>query len=241
MKGGLGQRDARAFLHALSASAATGLTGASIGLPVGGLVIGALSSRIVAPYVVAGFLGAGGAFAGFPSASDSVDSGPPLGAIPVMLSRLEAFDGVNFPRLRMASSANLASAVPAQGNMSLMVHAPGDSSLAAAPGVAVQASVTRAAVVGVRHVCTSITASTDAGAAAGGTGGMLVVLRDGLTGVGAVLWNCLLQAPANDSKSIALSGLSIIGTLGNAMTLEFVAAPGAGVSQTVTLVTHDAT
>ena len=92
----------------------------------------------------------------------------------------------------------------------------------------VQATISRAADAGGRHVCKSITASIATGATASGV--EQVVLRDGATGAGTILWSCFLSAPVNGTANISVSGLNIIGTKGVAMTLEFVAG-GAATSQ----------
>src|SRR5260370_1433971 len=60
----------------------------------------------------------------------------------------------------------------------------------------------------------------------GGTAVLDLVLRDGATGVGAVLWGTTLavQNVAGSVDRIVVVGISIKGTAGNAMTLEFTAA-----------------
>lgn len=99
-----------------------------------------------------------------------------------------------------------------------------------APGVA--ASVTKAAAAGVSHVCRSITISVDSIVVGGFA---LCVLRDGLSGVGAILWSAygVVLSP------IYMSDLNIVGTAGNAMTLEFTT-PIAATAQVLTLTGYDA-
>jgi hypothetical protein len=105
------------------------------------------------------------------------------------------------------------------------------------PGAAAQATITKAAVAGVRHICDSITATI----ACSGTAQtpINVVLRDGLTGVGAILWSAKLAAPINGMADIELNGLSIPGTAGNAMTLEFTGAGAAATEQAVSMIGSD--
>jgi hypothetical protein len=85
-------------------------------------------------------------------------------------------------------------------------------------------------------VCKSITVSIAAVAA---QGAINVVLRDGATGVGAILWQAVLIAAAGTSDRITLSGLNIAGSAGNAMTLETTAAPAATNFAVVSLSGYD--
>ena len=105
------------------------------------------------------------------------------------------------------------------------------------PATAAQATITKAAIAGVSHVCNAITASVACGATAQTP--IQVVLRDGLTGAGTVLWTAALAAPANGVAKVSVSGLGIIGTAGNAMTLEFTAAGVAASQEAVTLSGYD--
>lgn len=105
------------------------------------------------------------------------------------------------------------------------------------PAAATQATITKAAVAGSRHVCDSITVTIAAGATAQTP--IQVVLRDGATGVGAILWSAKLSAPVNSMADIELNGLSIPGTSGAAMTLEFTAGGVAASEQAVSMVGYD--
>lgn len=105
------------------------------------------------------------------------------------------------------------------------------------PAVTVQATITKAAVAGVRHICDSITASIACGATAQTP--INVVLRDGTSGSGPVLWSAQLSAPVNSFASISETGLGIPGTAGNAMTLEFTGGGVAASQQAVTLAGND--
>jgi hypothetical protein len=56
---------------------------------------------------------------------------------------------------------------------------------------------------------------------------MLLVIRDGASGVGPILWSMVLSG-ANQSHPIFLGGIAIVGTSGADMTIEFTTAPAAG-------------
>lgn len=105
------------------------------------------------------------------------------------------------------------------------------------PLAATQATITKAAVAGFRHVCDSITATIACNATAQTP--IQVVLRDGLTGAGAILWSAKLAAPVNGQAKAEMNGLGISGTSGSAMTLEFVGAGAAATEQAVTMVGYD--
>ena len=90
------------------------------------------------------------------------------------------------------------------------------------PATATQATISKAASPAGSHVCKSITATIACVGTA--TGVEVVVLRDGATGAGTVLWSGLVSAPINSSNIITIGGLNIHGTKNTAMTLEFVAA-----------------
>ena len=101
------------------------------------------------------------------------------------------------------------------------------------PAAATQATISKAADAGGRHVCKSITVTLAAVGTA--SGAEVAVLRDGATGAGTVLWSGVLSVPTNSSDNIAIAGLNIIGTKGTAMTLEFVAAGAAATFESVAL------
>lgn len=105
------------------------------------------------------------------------------------------------------------------------------------PAAATQATITKAAVAGSRHVCDSITVTLAAGATAQTP--IQVVLRDGVTGVGAILWSAKLAAPVNGLAVVQLTDLGIPGTSGSAMTLEFTGAGVAASEQAVSMAGRD--
>lgn len=146
------------------------------------------------------------------------------------------FDGVTWNRMRSASATVAADATKI-GVMA--VDGPGDWSVTHAPAANTIATITRAAGgAGVRHKCTSIMAAlTAAGAAA--TPALTIVLRDGATGVGTILWSATHMAGLGFADEVSLAGLNIVGSANTAMTLEFSAAPGAGNFASVAMTGHD--
>lgn len=142
-----------------------------------------------------------------------------------------AFDGVDWYQLRSASAANFARAVGGVG--AELSATPAEWSQTNAPAAATIATTTKAAAAGVAHVCRSITAMGDTAHATA----PLLVLRDGLSGVGAILWS--VYVPLGLSGPVSVPGLNIVGTAGNAMTLEFTSAPSATGFQSVALSGYD--
>lgn len=110
---------------------------------------------------------------------------------------------------------------------------PDEWSIQHTPAAATQATISKAAVAGFRHVCKGITATISAGATASGI--VNAVLRDGATGAGTILWSAKMAVPIGVSFAIALSDLNIVGTKGTAMTLEFVGAGAAATEETVAM------
>jgi dihydroorotase-like cyclic amidohydrolase len=117
---------------------------------------------------------------------------------------------------------------------STVVMEPGTWPVVHTPAAATQAIAAKAAGgEGVRHVCRGISASIACGANAQTP--IRLVLRDGATGVGAILWSKKLSAPANSTANVDLTGLAYVGSPNTAMTLEFAAAGVAASEQDVTL------
>lgn len=105
------------------------------------------------------------------------------------------------------------------------------------PVAATKATVTVAAVLGVRHVCAGISAAI--AAAATPQTPVHIRLIDGASGGASLLWSMVLSAPANTADWIEMTGLGIQGSINTAMTLEFEAAPVAGAFETVALHSYD--
>ena len=136
---------------------------------------------------------------------------------------------------RMATAAVLSAVT--QG-FALLVNRPADWSATHTPAVNIVATISKAAGgAGVRHVCTSISArilgGTVAPAAVQGT----LVLRDGASGVGTIIWSqtVVLAAAVGAKDEVKISGLNIIGSANAAMTLEFIAAGGLNTFESVSL------
>jgi hypothetical protein len=103
------------------------------------------------------------------------------------------------------------------------------------PAVTVRATTTKAAVAGTRHICTGFSGSLIAVAAIGVS---YLRVRNSTTGAGTILWSMAFTCPAGVTATCinyALSGLSLAGTSGNAMTVEWDGAPGATNFQAVSM------
>ena len=101
-----------------------------------------------------------------------------------------------------------------------------------APADATQATISQAAVTGVRHYVTSITCVLEGAANAAA---VTFQLRDSTTGAGNVLWTGKLANLANTVEVITLGGLNIEGVSGQAVTLESTGAPAAASSVVVSM------
>lgn len=112
------------------------------------------------------------------------------------------------------------------------------------PGVNTQATATQAARQGERHIATGIYAQLVAGAVAPTAVQLSVILRDGPSGTGTVIWSgvvALTAVAGAAANPVQIPDLFIKGTPGNAMTLEFSAAGGANTFESVTLTGFDTT
>lgn len=114
-----------------------------------------------------------------------------------------------------------------------------DWSVRDAPADNVIAVATKAAVAGMRHVATTITACL----ASTGISSIVVKLhlRDGASGSGTILWSGILGVTGiNQCQQISVTGLSITGSTNTDMTLEF-SSTATTISQSVTLTGFDIT
>lgn len=145
------------------------------------------------------------------------------------------YNGTGWDRPRDGGVANIAAASGLGAELGV---APGEWSAVHNPTTATQATITKAAVAGARHVCKSITATVATGATAQTP--ITVYLRDGATGAGTIIWTGTLSAPANSAGVIAIAGLNIFGSVNTAMTLEFSAAGVAASLEAVALSGYDA-
>jgi hypothetical protein len=155
--------------------------------------------------------------------------------IPVMHGTL--WNGATYDREYAASAANLAAQSSKGANLAT---GPGNWTLVSAPATGVQATATKAAgAAGVRHVLTSIHAEINATAA---QAPLSVVVRDGASGAGTIIWQARLSAqvtPFADSR-VELSGLNLIGSAATAMTVEFTAAGVGTTFETLSATGYDA-
>lgn len=140
-------------------------------------------------------------------------------------------DGTNAVTFKTASAAN-ASASTQNGAQE---QAPvGNWGITHTPAAATQATSSKAGIASTRHVCTSISFAC----MVDGTKqtAIQVNLRDGASGAGTILWSMTLLKQIGDAPTVlALSGLSIAGSINTAMTLEFSAAGVAASLQSVSL------
>lgn len=145
------------------------------------------------------------------------------------------FDGADWPRQVAASNAHMSPAAQIPSGVALTVP-PAHWGQAHAPAANTVATTSRAAGgANIRHVCTGIAASLSLAAASAAS--LLLVVRDGASGAGAILW---LQRMAYNGLAIGhyrveLSGLNLAGSPNTAMTLEFSVAPGATNFETVSM------
>lgn len=110
------------------------------------------------------------------------------------------------------------------------------------PAAGSQATATKGAAAGIRHVCAGFIVSVVATTALAGGESAVVNLRDSTTGAGTILLTFSIGLPGTaaigQTEKVTISGLAIHGTVGNAMTLEF-AAGMANAVQSVTLIGYD--
>lgn len=139
---------------------------------------------------------------------------------------------VNAPsRIHTADAASMGDTSSANA---LMTQAPGEWAIVHTPAANTQATITRAAAAGVRHVCKSITVS-GIGLAAAAETTVIASLRDGASGAGTILWSQRIYIPVGGQNGVALSDLNIVGSVNTDMTLEFAAAGGANTFESVSL------
>lgn len=147
-------------------------------------------------------------------------------------SSLIASNGTTFDNLRDNAASVLNAALQ---KYALMVANPAEWSASNAPAVNTQAIATKAAVAGQTHVVRSITATLVDGsvAAAPLATPILVQLLDGVT----VIWSKYVNISAviGAQVDIELSGLNIVITNGNSVTLQFSAAGGANTFESVAM------
>jgi hypothetical protein len=125
------------------------------------------------------------------------------------------------------------------GDSAEIATEPGTKSVVNTSGAAGTATIGVAALATGRHVCKGLSVSVAAGAAA--QPAVRAVLRDGATGAGTIIWSKTLACAAGGFATVDLTGLSLVGSLNTAMTLEFAAAGAANSIEDVTLIYFDLT
>lgn len=158
-----------------------------------------------------------------------------VGASNPLPANIYGYDGSAVARLRTGAAGVLSGTTQP---LSLLVTRPGDWSVTHAPAANTVATASKAAgAAGVRHVCTSVSATIAGGAVAPTATTVTLQLRDGATGAGSVVgsWTIGIEATAGRTVSLVLTGLNIVGSAATAMTLEFSAAGGLNTLESVTL------
>jgi hypothetical protein len=113
-----------------------------------------------------------------------------------------------------------------------------DFTLFSTPAAATQATATKAAGTnGTRHVIDNITAVLATGATAQAAA-VSVVVRDGATGAGAILFAVQLILPVNGFAPFSFP-VRIVGSPNTAITVEFSAAGVAGSFESISATGHD--
>lgn len=139
------------------------------------------------------------------------------------------YNGSTFDQSRNNSAANLSATVQP---FAQQTAAPGEWTVISAPATNAQASNFKAAGgAGVRHVVRSLHFSI-AGSAASNIVG--IYIWDGSSG-STMLWAGIIACPANDSRSVSMSGLNLIGSPNTGLTIEFSAAGGANTVETCSM------
>jgi hypothetical protein len=169
---------------------------------------------------------------GVPADVDTSADDIPFGSFPGDAVFLYGFNGLlGWDRIGTATAPNFT----LQPNIGVLQVAETAQWVAThEPAVNTQATASRAAGGATeQHVCKSIFATMNAVAAIAAP--ISLYLRDGASGVGAILWSARVILPIGQSAIISINGLSIVGSAATAMTLEWGAAPGAGNFQNVSL------
>lgn len=112
-------------------------------------------------------------------------------------------------------------------------------SLFSTPAAATQATASKVAGSnGTRHVLDSLSATLATGATAQATA-VRIVVRDGLTGAGTILYAKQVILPANAVWEVSIDALRILGSPNTAMTVEFDVAGAAGTFESFGAIGHE--
>lgn len=148
--------------------------------------------------------------------------------------------GKEYQQIQLVDATTVAQIQKVDSNGAASVTRNTDWSITHTPVAATQATISKGAVASTYHVCTSISFMV----AVAGTAQTLIQvnLRDGATGAGTILWSMSILKTANEAPTfVTISGLSIIGSVNTAMTLEFSAAGVADSVQSVALTGYSKT
>ena len=112
--------------------------------------------------------------------------------------------------------------IQGQGNA-----APGCWSVVSAPAANTQPVATKAANPAARHIATNLVASL--AAAAGVQPALYIVIRDGASGAGAIIWQALIgPIPSGQTNPELVFDIpNMVGTANTPMTAEFITTGGA--------------
>jgi hypothetical protein len=155
---------------------------------------------------------------------------------------IQLWNGASMETVRTTSLANyvIASTLTARGQTGAqLVERAARFSVVSAPAANSQGSASIAAEAATRHVADCISWAADASAAVAAAAGTLV-LRDGATGAGTVIWELRIAhtvaagAGIQTIAATSVCGLNLVGTTNTAMTAEFNAGV-TGEEQSVTL------
>lgn len=146
------------------------------------------------------------------------------------------YNGATLDRLRTASATNQNPALTAHPGVQMTTRI-GDWSLSSVAGINAQATLSKPAVAGARHVCTSLAAVVMMNAALAAFTTTPVRLRDGASGGGTILWGVEAgMATAQITPyTLFMSGLNIVGSVNTIMTWEFSAALGANTIESLSI------
>jgi len=145
------------------------------------------------------------------------------------------------PGTGATASATAGSIGSTTSNGATIVEKGGRWSTTSTPAAGSQSTASRAAGTGtLRHVADCVTVSAGAATAPGAATILTINLRDGATGVGTILWQTTIAAPAATGQhgTVYFCGLNLIGSVTTAMTLEFSASLG-NEQESVTLTGYD--
>lgn len=116
------------------------------------------------------------------------------------------------------------------------MHGPTDWAVENNPAITTQASASKAAAPALKHICTGISWTLSAVVA---QALIQLILRDGATGAGNILWRKQAIIPAGGIWEGNISDLVLPGSINTAMTLEFSGAPAATNLESVALTGYD--